>query len=167
MDNNSTRSGSILSNEDPVRSPSPSDGSEEYSSTLSEPVDAGPPVTIVAAPPATIITAHIRDRAPPVPQLHRQPRQFPLRPEVRDDVILPIAPVAYSPSHHVIHDSPENEKVESASSKEQYSYSALSKLATRRPIPEALDQSPKKVKSGRRWILFTKWVIIIALFSIK
>lgn len=45
--------------------------------------------------------------------------------------------------------------------------STTSSLSTRRPLPEQLDRTPKALKTGGRWILFTKWVFISVMISAK
>jgi hypothetical protein len=70
------------------------------------------------------------------------------------DAILPIPPIGSLETH---------ERQESSQNILQPTYN----LSTRRPIPPPLDNTPRVLLCGRRWILVTKWGFIAGLLSLK
>lgn len=93
-----------------------------------------------------------------------QPRYAPVPTHSRrgSDEILPIAPIGQDP----FQDFPEPKRPWELPY-DGDSSPTWSELSTRRAIPEPLDRSPKKIKTGKTLITITKWIFVFVLLCSK
>jgi hypothetical protein len=157
------QSSASLDTQDPFRDPTPSVGSsysvhDSFSDHSTE---------IPTHPPAEFSPAHVRDPFASSPRHQQQPRYASAHSRSASDEILPIPPIGHSTGEYIFYDFPQSEKLELRYPQDVDYSSTGSDLSTRRAIPEPLDQTPRKIKVGKRMICITKWIFVALLLSAK
>lgn len=161
MDNSAGRQSASSSNiSDPFRDPDLP--SQTYQSEQPTPSNTSHEVL----PPIDINTSQIRERD--VSNLQHQeqlPNAFPSS-QIGSDAILPIRPV-YHAASYVVHGTSPDGTAGLDHPKRTDCTTALSELVTRRVAGVPVDRSPEIIKTGKRKISITKWILIIVLLAVK